>query len=117
MQTRWDWLRLAGLITLAGGLASVGIGTVCSVVYVYLARRTEPQQQIFQRAWFVWMLYLANFVAAFAILVVVASMAQFHSSSYYHVQLTVINYGPAIDDSRRLRGVPGNRRRAHCDRR
>ncbi len=66
--TRWDWLILAGIFCIYGGLLSVFIGTIALICSVFESRKTEnpSPRRFWGSAWLPVGLLLANFPLAVA---------------------------------------------------
>ncbi len=65
--TRWDWLMVAGILTVCGGVACVTAGLVCLIAYAVLARRRNRAGNVKWRVVAVAFLLLVNFPVAGAV--------------------------------------------------
>lgn len=89
--TRWDWLALAGIFCIWGGLFSVFVGAIALVLAVLDTRRTGDARprKVWGSAWLPVVLLLANFPLAVA-----CTVAGLLLATEYRVQVQNHSRGP-----------------------
>jgi hypothetical protein len=88
--TRWDWLAIAGLLTIAGGLLSETIGLGCLITFAIWSWKSPDRPPIGRRV----LIALASFWINFPVLFAIFFAVEYFDSTPH---LKISNQGPTID--------------------